>query len=182
MSLKRFANSSVTATADFQSEYILPRDDVDAFAKEGTKKAGNESTTSKGGKQKGKRKRTAETEEQGNNGDNDDVEMEVGASEVSGQDWVIKNVEVLPDLDSTTGAHLDPSLVCVERWKANADDTKKGTFSCFDESGIFVALCRHGHLLYVADMVASGELAKYPLAVLSKIQEVFPEEKKQVWL
>jgi Kyakuja-Dileera-Zisupton transposase len=28
----------------------------------------------------------------------------------------------------------------------------------FDETGIFLALCRHGFVLVVADMVRSGEL------------------------
>jgi Kyakuja-Dileera-Zisupton transposase len=28
----------------------------------------------------------------------------------------------------------------------------------FDETGIFLALCRHGFILVVADMVRSGEL------------------------
>lgn len=29
----------------------------------------------------------------------------------------------------------------------------------FDETGIFLALCRHGFVLVVADMVQSGELS-----------------------
>lgn len=36
----------------------------------------------------------------------------------------------------------------------------------FDETGMFVCLCRHGFVMIVADMVQSGELAKYPLAIL----------------
>ena len=47
---------------------------------------------------------------------------------------------------------------CVERWKANAEDEKKGMFACFDESGIFTAVCRHGFLLVFCDMIQSGEL------------------------
>ncbi|KAG2124204.1 hypothetical protein DEU56DRAFT_923609 [Suillus clintonianus] len=60
-----------------------------------------------------------------------------------------------------------------ERWK-NMDDTKtKKAWGIYDETGIFVAVCRHGFSLLVADMVQSGELAKYPLAVVSKLLDVF---------
>ncbi|KAI6097335.1 hypothetical protein EDD16DRAFT_1522538 [Pisolithus croceorrhizus] len=43
----------------------------------------------------------------------------------------------------------------------------------FDEAGIFVAICRHGFSLVVADIVWSGEQAKYPLATVSKLLDVF---------
>lgn len=32
------------------------------------------------------------------------------------------------------------------------------TWGVFDETGIFLAICRHGFVLLVADMVKSGEL------------------------
>ncbi|KAG8988699.1 hypothetical protein FRB94_000480 [Tulasnella sp. JGI-2019a] len=70
---------------------------------------------------------------------------------------------------------------CMERWKANAPDEKKGMFSCYDESGIFISVCRHGHILVVADMVQSGELTKYPLAILAKLQAIFPGSKLGVY-
>lgn len=47
---------------------------------------------------------------------------------------------------------------CVERWKAAADDKKKGMFKCFEESGVFVGACHHGFILKVIDMIMSGEL------------------------
>ncbi|KAJ3562351.1 hypothetical protein NP233_g9627 [Leucocoprinus birnbaumii] len=43
----------------------------------------------------------------------------------------------------------------------------------FDETGIFLALCRHGFGLVVADMAQSGELAKYPLAVVEALLNTF---------
>ena len=46
---------------------------------------------------------------------------------------------------------------CAERWKANADDDKKVMWDCFDECGIYVTLCRHGHILTVCDIIQSGE-------------------------
>ncbi|KIJ58808.1 hypothetical protein HYDPIDRAFT_178002 [Hydnomerulius pinastri MD-312] len=39
----------------------------------------------------------------------------------------------------------------------------------FDETGIFMAVCRHGFSLVITDMVRSGERAKYPLAVVSRL-------------
>ncbi|KAG2106846.1 hypothetical protein BD769DRAFT_1630675 [Suillus cothurnatus] len=63
--------------------------------------------------------------------------------------------------------------LCEGRWK-NMDDAKtKKAWGIYDETGIFVAVCRHGFSLLVADMVQSGELAKYPLAVVSKLLDVF---------
>ncbi|KAG2109486.1 hypothetical protein DEU56DRAFT_874508 [Suillus clintonianus] len=68
-------------------------------------------------------------------------------------------------------AHLEN--LCEARWK-NMDDTKtKKAWGIYDETGIFVAVCRHGFSLLVADMVQSGELAKYPLAIVSKLLDVF---------
>ena len=47
---------------------------------------------------------------------------------------------------------------CVKNWKAAADDDKKRMWAAFDESGIFACACRHGLLLWIVDMVRSGEL------------------------
>ena len=43
----------------------------------------------------------------------------------------------------------------------------------FEETSLFLALCRHGFVLMMADMVRSGELSKYPLAVVQKMIEIF---------
>lgn len=47
---------------------------------------------------------------------------------------------------------------CSKNWKAAASDEKKRMWSIFDETGIFVSACRHGFILWYADMVRSGEL------------------------
>lgn len=47
---------------------------------------------------------------------------------------------------------------CADRWKNMKDDLTKRMWAIFDETGIFLALCRHGFALVVADMVQSGEL------------------------
>ncbi|KAG1793324.1 uncharacterized protein HD556DRAFT_1479424 [Suillus plorans] len=62
---------------------------------------------------------------------------------------------------------------CAGRWKNMKDDKTKRMWGVFDESGIFMAVCRHGFTLIIADMVQSGERAKYPLAVVSRLLDTF---------
>ncbi|KAG2030586.1 hypothetical protein BDR03DRAFT_1034778 [Suillus americanus] len=62
---------------------------------------------------------------------------------------------------------------CEGRWK-NMDDSKtQKAWGIYDEIGIFVAICRHGFCLLIMDMVQSGELVKYPLAVVAKLLDAF---------
>ena len=55
---------------------------------------------------------------------------------------------------------------CEDQWHNMANDMTSRMWGVFDETGIFVCLCHHGFVAIAADMVQSGELAKYPLAVL----------------
>ena len=48
--------------------------------------------------------------------------------------------------------------ICVERWKNAAPDARKKMFEQFSVSGIFLAVCWHGHALAICDMICSGEL------------------------
>ncbi|KAG1873164.1 hypothetical protein F4604DRAFT_1880999 [Suillus subluteus] len=77
------------------------------------------------------------------------------------------------DLDAA-----DPVVMssdCSKNWKAAANKEKKCMWSVIDEMGIFVSACCHGLLLWVTDMVCSGELAKYPLVIMSNVIEVLSE-------
>ncbi|KAF8523540.1 hypothetical protein BU17DRAFT_74962 [Hysterangium stoloniferum] len=56
------------------------------------------------------------------------------------------------------------------------DDITKCMWAIFDETGVFLALCRHGFSLVIADMVQSGGKAKYPLAVVAKLLQVFGKD------
>ncbi|KAJ7846839.1 hypothetical protein B0H14DRAFT_3086242 [Mycena olivaceomarginata] len=67
----------------------------------------------------------------------------------------------------------DPSNPCSGRWKNMINDVTSKMWGIFDETGIFLALCRHGFALVVADMVRSGELSKYPLAVVEVLLDTF---------
>jgi hypothetical protein len=55
---------------------------------------------------------------------------------------------------------LDPeeASACEERWKNLSEELTSKMWGIFDETGIFLALCRHSFVLLVADMVRSGEL------------------------
>ncbi len=47
---------------------------------------------------------------------------------------------------------------CVKNWKSAAAEEKKRMWGIFDESGIFASACRHGIILWIADMIRSGGL------------------------
>ncbi|KAI6138184.1 hypothetical protein BKA82DRAFT_4333280 [Pisolithus tinctorius] len=63
--------------------------------------------------------------------------------------------------------------LCAERWKNMKDSATQKMWSVFDETGVFIAVCRHGFCLLIADMVQSGEQSKYALAVTSKLLDAF---------
>ncbi|KAG1805499.1 hypothetical protein EV424DRAFT_1474356 [Suillus variegatus] len=70
----------------------------------------------------------------------------------------------------------DKENPCAGRWNNMKDEKTRRMWGVFDESGIFMAVCRHGFSLVIADMVQSGEQSKYPLAVVSKLLEVFGKD------
>lgn len=59
--------------------------------------------------------------------------------------------------DPTDGVAEPPSQ-CTDNWKAASSDEKKKMWGVFEETGIFAGACRHGLMLWIADMVRSGEL------------------------
>ena len=52
----------------------------------------------------------------------------------------------------------DETTPCTANWKAAAADEKKAMWGIFEESGCFASACRHGFILWIVDMVRSGEL------------------------
>ncbi|KAJ7609640.1 hypothetical protein FB45DRAFT_1038738 [Roridomyces roridus] len=70
-------------------------------------------------------------------------------------------------------ANSDEDNPCADRWKNMINDVTSKMWGIFDETGIFLALCRHGFVLVIADMIRSGELAKYPLAVVKLLLDTF---------
>ncbi|KAJ7016692.1 hypothetical protein C8F04DRAFT_1215408 [Mycena alexandri] len=74
-----------------------------------------------------------------------------------------------PTLEAPAGA----AAGCEERWKNLGEDSLKRMWGIYDETGIFICLCRHGFVLLVEDMVRSGELSKYALAACAELLEDF---------
>ncbi|KAG2120042.1 hypothetical protein DEU56DRAFT_928749 [Suillus clintonianus] len=76
-------------------------------------------------------------------------------------------------IDDTTAETNPAPFSCADRWKNAGPEMRKKMFSVFDESGIFIAACRHRLVLLGCDMIRSGELAKYPLAMIDKLLAVY---------
>ncbi|KIK34196.1 hypothetical protein CY34DRAFT_98437 [Suillus luteus UH-Slu-Lm8-n1] len=72
------------------------------------------------------------------------------------------------------GADSDANtpLACTDNWKA-ANSTTENTVKIFEQTGIFLSACRHGMVQTIAEMWYSGELAKYPLATINKLINIF---------
>jgi hypothetical protein len=47
---------------------------------------------------------------------------------------------------------------CADQWKNAGPERHKQMLNLFDETGIFIAACRHRTVLYACDMIRSGEL------------------------
>ena len=47
---------------------------------------------------------------------------------------------------------------CVDRWKNAGPEARNKMFTLFAIAGIFLAVCCHGHVLVICDMIRSGEL------------------------
>ncbi|KAK0421686.1 hypothetical protein EV421DRAFT_1915826 [Armillaria borealis] len=77
--------------------------------------------------------------------------------------------------DSDPENPMEPSP-CAERWSNMVNDLTSRMWGIYDETGIFLSVCRHGFVLLVADMVKSGELAKYPLSMVDKLIDVLGEK------
>ncbi|KAI6011365.1 hypothetical protein BKA83DRAFT_4467060 [Pisolithus microcarpus] len=74
---------------------------------------------------------------------------------------------------ASTDPDVPTSFTCVERWRNAGPEQRKRMFSMFHETGIFITSCRHRFVLLACNMVKSGELAKYPLAIISKLISVY---------
>ncbi|OSD07636.1 hypothetical protein PYCCODRAFT_1359298 [Trametes coccinea BRFM310] len=151
-SLKRLATSgkrSVGDTRSFDSDYRLARAFVDGFAHE----------------VKARRAQAgASVPRRGDPLDGDEGTGEVDDNDSGGPDDLAED-----DGGDPTDGKPDAPTPCASHWKAAAADEKKRMWGIFEETGIFASACRHGLILWVADMVRSGEQAKYALAMVAKL-------------
>lgn len=83
---------------------------------------------------------------------------------VDSEGYQDEDLEEEPAMDETQGGDLtdgekDSNVSdCARNWKAAAADDKKKMWEIFDESGVFMSACRHGLILWIIDMIKSGEL------------------------
>ncbi|KAA1473373.1 hypothetical protein DENSPDRAFT_765398, partial [Dentipellis sp. KUC8613] len=75
-----------------------------------------------------------------------------------------------PDEDQVAAA--DGETACADRWKAAMNDALKRMWAIYRETGIFASACRHHLLWWICDMIESGELAKYPIAHVSRVLHI----------
>ncbi|KAJ7620205.1 hypothetical protein FB45DRAFT_980923 [Roridomyces roridus] len=77
------------------------------------------------------------------------------------------------EVDAWARRRVGEDNPCKERWKNMVNDVTSKMWGIFDETGIFLCLCRHGFALVLVDMLKSGELSKYPLAVVEHLLKHF---------
>ncbi|RDX46383.1 hypothetical protein OH76DRAFT_1356170 [Lentinus brumalis] len=109
----------------------------------------------------------------------DQYANEVKSRQVPRKPELVEDPHAMPEAESedeaAPEAEGDPTDgaeqlgACASNWKAAAADEKKRMWSIYDESGIFASACRHSLILWIADMVRSGELAKYGIATTAKV-------------
>lgn len=90
----------------------------------------------------------------------DQFANEVHSRPLPPTDW-----EDMEDLDSLSLA-ADGATPCADNWKAAAATECKKMWAVFEETGIFACACRHGFMLWIADMICSGELYVRRIATL----------------
>ncbi|KAJ7803376.1 hypothetical protein B0H14DRAFT_3154471 [Mycena olivaceomarginata] len=72
-------------------------------------------------------------------------------------------------------AEGEEDIVCSDSWQNMKEDVTARVYGMYDETGFFPALCRHGFVLKVVDVVKSGELSKYPLAIMAHLLNILGE-------
>ncbi|KAJ8073036.1 hypothetical protein PM082_019904 [Marasmius tenuissimus] len=68
---------------------------------------------------------------------------------------------------------------CEERWSNMKDAHTEHEKVMYDETGVFVSTCRHMFVLWIADMVKSGEGRKLALAILSRYLNACKKEREE---
>ena len=139
-SLKRVRTLGTRQTADLrvfsESDYYIPMEEVDKYANEVRARKANPLNPSD---------------------DPDDEWEDIPIKGVENTSANVINASEDPAGDPTDGAE---TLIdgCVRNWKAAQTDSKKKSWDLFEENGIFASACRHGLILWMIDMVRSGEL------------------------
>ena len=79
----------------------------------------------------------------------------------------------LPDEgDPTDGAQPNVTVACADNWKASQANELQRMWNIYEETGIFVEACHHSLILWLVDMVRSGELTVNILFLNSDVSDV----------
>ncbi|PPQ93511.1 hypothetical protein CVT25_005212 [Psilocybe cyanescens] len=62
---------------------------------------------------------------------------------------------------------------CLDTLKNAGPKLWKKIYALFVVAEIFLSVCHYGHLLVICDMIHSGELMKYPLAIINQLLQEF---------
>ena len=93
----------------------------------------------------------------------DEVKQKAPAAEEPDEDRDVpktaQQVEQDSEGDPTDGAQLGVTVPCADNWKASQAGEVRHMWNIYEETGIFAAACRHGLILWLADMVRSRELS-----------------------
>ncbi|KAJ7796530.1 hypothetical protein B0H14DRAFT_2390594, partial [Mycena olivaceomarginata] len=85
------------------------------------------------------------------------------------KEWAKDEVDELMKGFELEAGGGDEEAGCKECWESMKEDVTARTWGLYNETGIIPALCHHGFMLVVVDMVQSGELAKYGLLVINHL-------------
>jgi hypothetical protein len=94
----------------------------------------------------------------------DEVRSRKKALHDSGEADLVADGDCLDEIGNLedTGDDSDESSAkvagCVQRWRNAGPEARKKMFALFAITGIFLVVCRHGHVLVMCDMIRSGEL------------------------
>jgi hypothetical protein len=136
-SLKRIRTIGNHQRADMrvfsESDYFIPSEEVDKFANEVRGRVSVKSNA-------------VSSEDQQDEWEDvtDEPEVPINPEDTGG--------------DPTDGSDNLAIDGCVHNWKAAQSDSKKKSWEIFEENGLFASGCRHGMILWIMDMVRSGEL------------------------
>ncbi|KAI0671594.1 hypothetical protein C8Q78DRAFT_1019556 [Trametes maxima] len=144
-SAKRVASAGAQDRRRFKSDYFLPRDVVDHFKDEVKRRIAPASSVK-------------------------DM-RDASESEEEDAPWAPTDRDMTDEGGDVTDGQAKPTP-CADHWKASAAENLKRALDIYETTGIFVCACRHGFIQIACEMVRSGELAKYPLALLDHILDM----------
>lgn len=82
-------------------------------------------------------------------------------------------MQALQDESRAPGNRPPGDNPCASRWSNMSKEATSQMWGIFDETGVFLSLCRHGYVLTIADMVQSGEQYGFLLYLRTYLSKLF---------